>query len=212
MLQFVREIPIRIVLQGALSNRRGFLFYMSVGFSAEVDPLSGMTVNLVAVDEWLGSLKEDLEESIFISPTDSLYHAYAELMAVSRLNLLEKADKENVKLTSLRFREERGWSFSWDSQLPADEMNFSFSHYLESLSSSERFDLLKLEFEWRRQPSCESDLQHEGFKILKEVSQVPAADLRPKLHESLGYLLKSGTSLVRIHIHHLGEGYRLSLP
>ena len=50
MLQLIRETPIRVVSEGTLSSRRGFLFYIAAGFSKEVDPLSGMSVDLVQVD------------------------------------------------------------------------------------------------------------------------------------------------------------------
>ncbi|XGC79681.1 hypothetical protein ACES2L_10110 [Bdellovibrio bacteriovorus] len=212
MLQFIREIPIRIVLQGALSNRRGFLFYLSAGFSGEVDPLSGMTVNLMAVDQWLAELKEDLEESLFISPTESLTHAFAEIMAVCRLNLVEKAEKEQVELISLTFREERAWSFSWNKNISPEEMFFTYSHYLESLSTAERFDLLKIDFQWLRVSGCEEDLQHEGFKILKSVSHKPAIELTQKLTENIEYLLESGSHLKAISVHYLGEGFSVTLP
>ncbi|UOF01667.1 hypothetical protein [Bdellovibrio reynosensis] len=171
-----------------------------------------MTVNLMAVDEWLTELKEDLEESLFNSPTESLTHALAEIMAVCRLNLLEKAEKEKVELVSLTFREERAWSFSWNKKLSPEEMLFTYSHYLESLSTAERFDLLKIDFQWLRVAGCEEDLQHEGFKLLKSVSHEPAVQLTQKLSENIEYMLKSGSHLKGFSIHYLGEGFSVTLP
>ncbi len=101
MLQLVREIPIYTTIQGALSSRRGFLFHLSAGFSHEVDPLSGMSVNLVKVDEWLWRLKKNLEKDVFVSETESLNHTFAEIMAVTRLNLLEETEKKKKKKASL---------------------------------------------------------------------------------------------------------------
>ena len=63
-MQFFREIPLRIQFQ-APSERRGFLFRLSAGFSNDIDPESGMSVNLVDVDHWLSELQRSLQAKIF---------------------------------------------------------------------------------------------------------------------------------------------------
>lgn len=212
MLQFVREIPIRMVIQGALSSRRGFLFHLAAGFSHDIDPLSGMSINLVKVDEWLWKLKKNLEKDVFISETESLNHSFAEIMAVTRLSLLEEVEKEKAELTSLHFREERGWSFAWNSAMSPQEMIFQNSHYIESLPREGHFDLLRVHLEWRRQPHCEADYAHESFLLLKSLTHTTAEDLHKKAAALVGHQLESGTSLQRVHLDHLGESYKVSFP
>lgn len=204
MLQFVREVPISIVIEEAPSQRRGFLFHLAAGFSKSVDPLSGMTVNLVLVDQWLADLKANLEKDFHTS--------FADIMALTRRNLLENADKEAAHLVSLSFREERGWSFSWVASEPPEVLNFSYSHYLESFPKDEKFDLLKVIFHWRRLPGCEEDFQHEGFKLLKGVSLRESVDLQEDLSQCVGHRLSSGSFLQKVEIQYLGSGYSVSLP
>lgn len=212
MLQFVREIPIRIVIQGALSSRRGFLFHLAAGFSHEVDPLSGMSVNLMFVDEWLWKLKKDLEKDPFISSRESLNHAFAEIMAVARLNLTEKAAELGVKLSSLTFREERGWSFSWKSSQTPEEMTFQYKHYIESVPKDDAFDLLRVAFDWERVQGCEADYQHEGFLLLKPIAAKDSETLREELSKCIGHQLSTGSRVRNIEIEYLGENYKLTLP
>lgn len=223
MLQFVREIPIRIVIEGASSVRRGFLFYLAAGFHKEIEPLSGMSADLVMVDQWLGTLKKDLEQSPFkalhknslengmaSSPDTSLgtiNHSLAEIMAVTRLNLMEKAEKEGVVLKSLRFREERGWSFSWNSAQSSEEMIFSHTYYLETFTKTAGFDLLKVTFSWARRQGCEFDYYRESLRLLKVCQSRPFKNLHKELNAVLGSKLPSGSFLNSIEVNHLGEQF-----
>ncbi|MNJ94631.1 hypothetical protein D3C87_123330 [compost metagenome] len=208
MLQFVRQIPIQIVIAKALSERRGFLFYVAAGFSKEVDPLSGMTVNLMKVDEWLQTLKEELEESLFISETESLNHAFAEVMAVIRLNLAEQAETEGASLTSLTLKEERGWSLSWSHSMSPEEMLISRTHYLESFSSTS-WDLIKLHLKWLRHSGCEADYAHEGFKLLRSIKTESSSLLFSELKKLVGTKLSSGSALQSIEMEYPGKKYSL---
>ncbi|MBX2989066.1 MAG: hypothetical protein KF802_14345 [Bdellovibrionaceae bacterium] len=56
---------------------RGFLFELAVWLEAPVDPLSGMTVNLVKVDAWLDSLIPELAARPWSSRSDLLAAAWA---------------------------------------------------------------------------------------------------------------------------------------
>ena len=204
MLQFVREIPVRILIEKASSERRGFLFYLAAGFAKEIDPLSGMTVNLVKVDQWLTQLKANLEKDVF--------NSFAEIMAIARLNLVEQAEKEGATLKSLRFREERNWSFSWDARQSPEQMLVSHLHFTEAFTQDpEIFDLLKIEFSWQRLANCEADFQHEGFKILKSLSAKTFPELRRQLSEYKGKTLESGSLLQAITLHHLAANYSVQL-
>ena len=212
MLQFVREIPISIVIEGASSARRGFLFHLAAGFSKDVNPLSGMTVNLMLVDQWLWDLKSAIEQDVFVSKSESLSHAFAEILAVTRLNLIEQAEKEQATLASLSFREVRGWGFSWSNKLSPEQMLVRNSQFLEAfLQVRESFALLKAEFEWLRVANCESDFSHESFKIVKNLSVKSFAELSEALSTRKGRQLPSGSRLESVTIHHLSEGFQLTL-
>lgn len=213
-LQFVREIPIRIVIE-ASSARRGFLFHVAAGFFKDIEPLSGMSADLMLVDQWLMGLKKDLEQTLFITSSESFNHSFAEILAVTRLNLMEEAEREGTLLKSLLFREERGWSFSWDSSLPAGALIVSHSLYLESFARSaaandvEAFDLLKVTFNWSRKQGCEADFSHETLKLLKACQRHGSDKLHQKLQAVLGTTLPSGSFVKSIEINYLGEKYSL---
>lgn len=214
MLQFVREIPIRITLKGALSSRRGFLFYLAAGFSPKsgrIDPLSGMTVNLMDVDQWLGALKAELERDLFVSKSASLNHALAEVMAVARLKLAENAEPADAVLTSLTFREERGWSCQWNSQQSPEQQRFVYSHFLELVPQGQGSQLLRLDFVWCRVFDCEADYQHEGFRLLKGLSLSGLEDVLAQAASLKGHKLSSGSSLESIRVNVLAEGVCLSV-
>lgn len=213
MLQFVRRIPIRILMQGALSSRRGFLFHLAAGFSpshGQVDPLSGMSVNLVAVDQWLTELKAELERNVFISPTESLHHSLAEVMAVVRLNLAERAEEEKVQLASLCFEEERGWRCAWNAQQSPEELRLSYSHYLEFLPKEGAFELLRLDLTWCRTLGCEEDFQREGFKLVKALQASTLDDLLLQAASLKGRILASGSCLESVTVCLLAEASTLT--
>lgn len=214
MLQFVREIPIRITLKGALSSRRGFLFHLAAGFSPKsgrIDPLSGMSVNLMDVDQWLGALRAELERDVFISKNASLNHALAEVMAVARLKLAENAEQADTVLSSLTFREERGWSFQWNLQQSPEQQRFVYSHFLELVPQGKSCQLLRLDFVWCRVYDCEEDYQHEGFRLLKGLTLSGLDDILMQAASLKGRKLSSGSYLESIQVHVLGEEVSLTV-
>lgn len=203
MLQFVREIPIQVIVQKASSERRGFLFYVAAGFSKEINPLSGMTVNLTQVDKWLQDLKKDLEKEAFVSSAENINQALSELLTKSRLQLAAQAQTEKATLVSLQFREERSWSFSWSEEQEGEL--FKYDHFLEVFPKSpQEFALLKIEFCWRRALHCEVDLRHEGFKILKELTAKNHRELREKLQNKIGICLANSSELSMVIVHYVG--------
>lgn len=212
MLQFVRETPIRIHFQETLSMRRGFLssesrlffFHVSAGFSKAVDPLSGMTVNLVLVDQWLADLKKNFE-------SDS-QGALLEMVFQARSFLQEKAKKEGAILTHLDFREERGWSLSWAPDLGDKELRMSSVYFLESLPKNEKGDLIKLQLRWRGSWSPQADLFAEGFRLIKNLPREEASSLQKEVASLIGTRVSAGPFLESALIQYLGEGYSLELP
>ena len=73
------------------------------------------------------------------------------------------------------------------------------------------FDLLKIEFKWRRQQNCEADFHHEDFKILKPLVPRDHGHLHRLLKEKIGTKLASGSFLESIQVHHLGGRYSVEV-
>lgn len=217
MLQLVREIPLRIVVRQASISSRGFLFYLSAGFSKKIDPLTGMSVNLVTVDKQLSKLKTLLEGQEFASSSENLNRTFAVILNQARVILEEAAKLEQAELTKIVLREVRGWSVVWDQNLPAQHVLCRHGHFLEAFPHlRNEFDLLKIEFEWLSEPSCTADFHHEGFKILQslkatELQGCHMNSIRQHLKRYLGHQLPSDSRLKSIMIHHLGEGYVLTI-
>lgn len=209
MLQLVREVPIRIIVQTASLARRGFLFYCSVGVSKAVDSMTGMTVNLLDLDQWLHHVQGKLEKTVWVSNSETVVPALKQALVSARQQLVLEAAKQDALIASLEFREERLWSFGLNLK---NEWTYKSTHFLEAFLTSEQdFDILKIEFHWKRGPDCETDLQHEAFKILKGLHPKGKMDLYKQLQGHLGFLLESGSELKGLDVHHLGEAFSLSL-
>lgn len=217
MLQFVRQIPIRIVMQETLSSRRGFLFSMAAGFTKKVDPLTGMSINLIQVDEWLNEAEKRFSGHLSVCEYDSVYDGVADWVHALRFFLEKKARMAGAELVSLVLQEERGWSISWDHQLPQLKLLFTYSHYLEAFPVDGGFDLLKVHFSWLRGVGCTTDCQHEGFKLLKALNPHDASSLQSSLKQVVGTVVGETTNLVptilqTVQVEFLGEKYKLELP
>lgn len=199
MLQFVREIPIRIQIQKASSGRRGFLFYFAAGFEGPLDPLSGMSANLVSIDGWLKKLKASLEDRTFVGPEEAL--------VLARKELSLQATTEHIRLVSLEMKEQRSGALKWQQE--SSFLTWTSSHYLEFFPVDDRFELCRLEFVWKKAPGCEEDYLHEGFKVLKGLQVKSWADLISALGEAKGLRLVSGSELFQIGLHGLAGGFQL---
>ncbi|MGE5086693.1 MAG: hypothetical protein ACM3MG_10360, partial [Bacillota bacterium] len=152
-----------------------------------------------------------LEQDVFISKSESLSHAFAEILAVTRLNLIEQAEKEQATLVSLSFREERGWGFSWNNKISPEQMLIRHGQFLEAfLHDRDNFALLKAEFEWLRVANCEADFSHESFKVAKNLSARNFAELSENLALAKGQRLESGSFLNSVTIHNLSQKFCVS--
>ena len=211
MLQLIRETPIRVVSEGTLSSRRGFLFYIAAGFSKEVDPLSGMSVDLVQVDNWLAQAVERFGQGNFEIISQDFHGGLTGWAEAIRQFLDRCAQEDGATLTSLCFREERGWSFSWQPELSSGQWIYSYSHFIESIPLTGAFDLLKINFNWLRVEGCSADLQYEGFKLLKPMTEVGAQDIIESLRDLWGKRLASGTVLNSIDVDYLGEKFSVKI-
>ncbi|UXR63164.1 hypothetical protein EZJ49_08750 [Bdellovibrio bacteriovorus] len=207
MLQFVREIPIRIILQKTPSSRRGFLFHLAAGFARQdgkIDPLSGMSVNLMLVDGWLAELKTAAEQKDWSNLHDLVNSFRAELIA--------KAASCDVQLHSLVLREERGLCLSWNLSDAPTGVRWTYAHYLELLPVGGEFELVRVGLTWLRAESCDIDLQHEGFKIMKSLQNASGLeDLLSKIGLSKGHLLESGSLLQDIQVRLSSQDILLTL-
>lgn len=212
MLQFVREIPLRVVLQGTLSSRRGFLFHMAAGFSKDIDELSGMSVNLLQVDQWLQAAAQAFTQDEVAYEGENLTSPLGAWASNIRNYLAQQANFAGAVLTSLTFREERGWSFAWNSELNDGQMLFTYAHFIETLPPEGEFDLLKIHFTWLRQVECQEDYQYQGFKLLKSYQVLQAPELPQKLFSLVGHTLHSGTKLQAVQIIHVGQQFALQAP
>ena len=208
MMQFFREIPLRIQFQ-APSERRGFLFFLSAGFSSEVDPESGMSVNLVDVDRWLAQLQLVLQAKVFDLATE--IHLASRLVYECRDFLQEKAAAQGVVLSSLKLREERSGVFSWDLHVREGFFNQECAYYLEFFEGGNFVDLLLMKFRWLCPSTCQEDLFAEGLKFLKDVRALSQQELAQTLTPFKGILQDDGNILEGISLEYRSQGIRLEL-
>lgn len=87
-----------ISLDPRARERRGFFFTLSVGFEAPVDPMSGMTVNLVHVDRWLSELAVPVE-------TDDIWF----MMHTFGVALEKRAEEFGARLSRIEIRDGDSW-------------------------------------------------------------------------------------------------------
>lgn len=208
MMQFFREIPLRIQFQ-APSERRGFLFRVSAGFTSEINPESGMSVNLVDVDRWLADMQKSLQAKIFDLESD--IHLASRLVYECRDYLKRLAEPEGVVLSALKLSEERSGVFSWDLHVREGFFNQECSYYLEFFENGQFIDLLQLKFRWVCPNSCQEDLFSEGLKLLKDVRAISQEDLAQTLSPFKGILQENGNILEAITLEYRSQGFRLEL-
>lgn len=211
MLSFVRKTSLRVVFIGPRSERRGFLFHLSAGFSKSVDPLSGMSVDLNLVDRWLAEVGAHFSEAFDFSHVQSLQSGLFDWGQRIKIFLEEKAQENNALLSHLHFQEERGWSFAWSQSLPPQQMLFSVPHYLEVLPKEEKFDLVRVVLVWVCGPYCLLDFQVQGARLLKNVKFTDPHFLQQSLTPLIGTSLDESSHLHSIRLEYLGEKYIIEL-
>lgn len=203
MISFHREILVNILFSDALSDRRGFLFKVSAGFTnseGHIDADSGMLVSLPEVDTWLFDLRIKLEERPFKVKRWKTEDGYFELLKQVRMYLEEKAQEKNAVLTNLAFQEQRGWGFYWNKDQEDKCLHFITSQYVEILDSQLGARLCKLELHWARVSDCGADLPTETVSVLRKVSGKSYADFINQVSKIPGMELSTGTTLKKIKI------------
>lgn len=210
MLQFVREIPIRIVLEETPSeSRRGFLFRVAAGFEKKIDPESGMSVDLVSVDRWMQELKSMFESSILPVEQRSVWRA--DVAHQAQVFLATRAQDENAHLASLQFEEERGGGFGWRADWGGNLYLSKSSEFIELFHPLGRFDLVRVEFFWKCSRNQTADLKKMGKKIVRHCSRKGAGQFTESLQAVLGLTLPDRSQLHNIEIHYLAESYKITL-
>lgn len=210
MLQFVRQTSIRIVIEETPSGpRRGFLFKMAAGFQKEIDPQSGISVNLVSVDRWLQELKRGLESSSLSLQQKKDWRSY--VLQQAQDFLLKKANEEGAQLVSLQFHEERGGGFGWKAELKPDEYLIKLSQMIEVFQPHEDFDLVRVDFIWKCNQNQNVDLKKMGRKLVRHCSRKGAEHFVEALQRVVGGQFSDGARLSEIELHYLGQGHSLKL-
>lgn len=203
MISFNREIKISMSMNETLSDRRGFLFHVSAGFTSKdqkVDKDSGMLVSLVDVDQWLAELRKKLEARPFPASRWKTEDTYADLLKKSRLFLQEKSRLFNADLVSLNFREDRGWGFYWESTFDDKCLRIYQSQFVELFDARLGARLCRLEFHWARVSDCSQDLHRESISLLRKLALKSYQDIIERLDSIKSHELKSGTVLAGIKL------------
>lgn len=219
MLQFVRKTSLSFALGLGSPSQKVFLFHLAAAFSKPVDPLSGMSVNLVLVDQWLHDLKASLLDLQNSDPQNKLQQgvqqktqsplgSIEDLVLWSADFLKSKALQEGAQLSSLCFQEERGRSWSWDAVEPT-ALRRGFSYFLEAPALQEGLHLLKLHLEWAG-AALDHVLEQEGSQILQMIPSSQFQDLQNFLQKTTRSLYVDQAQLVSVKIENLSEGYTVA--
>lgn len=212
MLQFVRKTSLSFALGLGSPSQKVFLFHLAAAFSKPVDPLSGMSVNLVLVDQWLHDLKAsllDLQNSDPQNKAQPQFGSIEDLVLWSCDFLKSKALPEGAQLSSLCFQEERGRSWSWDAVDPT-ALRRGFTYFVEAPSLQGGLYLLKLQLEWAGS-ALDQVLEQEGSQILQMITGSQFQDLLKFLQSRALFHRDSVAKLTSIKIENLSEAYSVGL-
>lgn len=122
-VRFFREYPcqLQIKLAGDLSPQLRPVFFI-YGVSAEVNALSGMTVNLVLVDQWA--------EQFLKLASQRSWPSLNEFFLLAKTELQKMAEAANATLAGLELRDERQirWIFDSNQDSFADSIQWRREH------------------------------------------------------------------------------------
>ena len=111
-VQFFREKSLSLTVGNRLCD-----FDLRVGFAKSIDPKSGMTVNLVVVDQWLSETIVLLHSQVWSSEE--------EFGSKALIDLALHAGKESAELTRLELKEHQGPTWIWNRDgAPVKEIEF----------------------------------------------------------------------------------------
>ena len=113
-MKFFRKVQISTLLTKPLSDRQGLLFSLSVGCSAPLNPLTGMTVDLPLMDAWLSSVKQQIEAQSSESAETSLATLY--LLGLQILDVLQQKSQGSAEIMTLKLQTPQGEELIWKLQ------------------------------------------------------------------------------------------------
>ena len=204
-MQIVRQKAFSYVITEPLPVRRGFYFKLAAGFQKEVEPHSGMTVNLTDVDSWLNSFIQKIPENGF-----AVSESHPEQILLQAREFLQFcAHGRKAKLVSLSLSEERNWSLNWNESLPAGHFLFECSHFFESFHADCK-PLLRIFFQWQVSSMKAYDYPYESLKLLKSCGLDSCASMEAnidKLADLCKAELGSTSFLQKIAIENKAGGY-----
>lgn len=208
MIQVVRQKSFGYVISKPLPQRRGFYFHMSAGFYKDIDALTGMSINLVEVDQWL----QQFVDSMLNRDSSSAPLSAQDLLFLARSYLEERARKSNTILASLALKEERQWTVSWDRGMAEGCCTFESGHFFESFHA-DYLGLFKIFFKWQRHQAASTDLAFESLRLLKCSRMDSSAALSvniEKLRTLIDFELPSGPRLKGLRIVNKSQNYSVS--
>ncbi len=222
MICFFREKNFSFLFDSPLAPRRGFFFYLTLGVSKELDPLTGMTVNLLWVDQWIEEFIQGLpRSSALLSQNAALFSQASALhLNLSRAILKQaqiffsaRAFAEGAQVVSLALREERGGGLHWEASRP-DDFAWTSSHYWESFHP-ETGGLQRLHLTWRTDDVEEPDFFAESLLLLKTSNLDSVAGIEQngaRLNQRLGHRLGPRTFLTSIRWEMKEKAYDVVFP
>ncbi|MDG0816123.1 hypothetical protein [Bdellovibrio svalbardensis] len=144
--------------------------------------------------------------------SESLNQVCAEILASARLNLSQQAQSDGTQLVSLEFREHRGWAFSWCVPQGVEEMTLKHFYYHEAfLADPAKFELFKIELQWRRLVGCDFEFASLGDVLLKELRASNLEELCRKLSQLKGHKVESGSLLDAVTVHNLSQNFKVTV-
>lgn len=168
-MQVFRKIPICLKVSLSPSERRVFLFKLSVGFRGPIDPQTGMSIDIGLVDKWLVELKVLAERKNIESFEVSWNSFYYSLLGMVKNYLNEKSSAVGVELRSILLEEVRNLSLVWQSQSHHNGCSILYSHFLEDINFEGRPDLMKVLLSWKLENGESADFHKLGIELLKSI-------------------------------------------
>lgn len=137
-VRFHRSRHFEVILSSPrASSPRGFFFVLSLGVEAPVDPLSGMTVNLSAVDRWLDELPWPSEAKDVWSLVDLFWACLAPEASRHGARLARLEIRDRVSWWAREGERPREWGFIREQSVPVEGVLRPFKREFVAISDLE---------------------------------------------------------------------------
>lgn len=166
---FFRRIPLQIELEGNFQS-----INFAAGFSKHIDPLSGMTVNLVTVDQWLDSLSQAATQEKFLDAQAFLSWSEKKLkvLAATEAAVLSKVqmqffDHSILSLGTAKFFFEKSQQYFFQDRQKLKICRLFFQlEFLGDLKKAKNY-LLPKELKLAGEQDLKILADNSGLKIMK---------------------------------------------